>query len=71
MNEIEKYAVELVHEGAAHCAQDDLNEGDEPLDENDWRIACDLGREMARAIKDNPESFLGWYLSTTGQEVEI
>jgi hypothetical protein len=35
MDQIEQYAMELVYEGAAHCAQDDLNEGNEPLEEED------------------------------------
>jgi len=61
MTEIEKYAVGLVHEGAAHCAQDDLDEEGTFDSEADWRAACDLGRDMAQAIRVRQESFLAWY----------
>lgn len=61
MDHIEKYAVELVYEGAGHTAQDDLNEGDKPLSDDDWRSACNLGRDMALVIQGNQESFLAWY----------
>lgn len=47
--------MELVYLGAAHCAQDDLNEGDGPLDDDAWCSACAL------VIEANPESFLAWY----------
>jgi hypothetical protein len=63
MNEIEKYAVNLVGEGAEGIAEDDIDEDGEFADEADWRTASDLGVKMARAIKNNPEAFLAWYIS--------
>jgi hypothetical protein len=71
MTEIEKYAVGLVEAGAAFFAQDDMDESGEFTNEEEWREACALGARMALAVKNNPESFLGWYLSTVGEEVEI
>jgi hypothetical protein len=71
MTEIEKYAVSLVGDGAESAAEDDIDEEGVFASEDDWRAASDLGVKMARAIKTDPESFLGWYLSTTGREVEI
>ncbi|WP_433730776.1 hypothetical protein ACQP2Y_20985 [Actinoplanes sp. CA-051413] len=65
MNDIEKYAVNLVGEGAESVAEDDMDEDGVFADENDWRTASDLGVKMARAIKDNPDGFLAWYRSTT------
>lgn len=63
MNDIEKYAVKLVGEGAESVAEDDIDEEGEFDDEEDWRIAADLGVKMARAIQNNPGSFLAWYLA--------
>jgi hypothetical protein len=63
MNDIEKYAVELVGEGAEGVATDDLDEEGEFANEDDWRTARSLGVKMGRAIKDNPEAFLAWYRS--------
>lgn len=66
MTAVERYAVELVHEGAAHCAQEDLNEDDAFENWEDWRAACDLGRDMARVIRERQESFLAWYRGEAG-----
>jgi hypothetical protein len=63
MNDIEKYAVNLVGEGAESIAEDDIDEAGEFDDEADWRTASDLGVKMARTIKDNPEAFLAWYVA--------
>lgn len=71
MDAIETYAVNLVACGAESYAEDDIDEEGEFTDEQDWRTAADLGVKMARAIKDNPDAFHGWYLSVTGQSVEI
>jgi hypothetical protein len=71
MNDIEKYAVGLVGVGAMSYAEDDIDEDDEFADRNDWLAARNLGLKMALAVKNNPDAFHGWYLSTTGQEVEV
>ena len=63
LTEIEAYAVNLVVTGAEHCAQDDLNEDDEPLSDQDWRAACKLGLGLAAEIKRHPAAFLAWYRS--------
>jgi hypothetical protein len=63
MNKIEAYAVNLVHEGAAHTAQEDLDENGQFDNEQDWRAACKLASEMAQVIERNPEAFLRWYLN--------
>lgn len=64
MTEIEKYAVDLVHIGAADCAQDDMNENGD-ISEEDWPEVRELGQEMATAIRNNQDSFLAWYRSLT------
>jgi hypothetical protein len=64
MDAIETYAVGLVEAGAAYFSQDDMDESGEFDDEQEWRKACDLGKNMAGAIKRNPESFLRWYRET-------
>jgi hypothetical protein len=63
VTQIEDYAIELVHEGAAHCAQDDLDESGTFDNKQDWRDACKLAAEMAQVIARNPEAFLRWYLN--------
>ncbi len=63
MNAIETYAVSLVGSGAESSAEDDMDEDGVLEDEDDWRAAGDLGVDMARAISNNPESFLAWYRS--------
>jgi uncharacterized protein (DUF2461 family) len=63
MNDIEKYAAKLVGAGALSYAEDDIDEEGEFESEDDWRTAADLGVKMARAIQDNPEAFLAWYVS--------
>ena len=63
MNDIEKYAVDLVGEGAESVAEDDTDEEGHFENEDAWRASCDLGVKMARTIKDNPEAFLAWYIS--------
>lgn len=65
MNEMEKYAVRLVAEGAESTAEDDTDEDGVFASEDDWRGAGDLGVKMARAIKNNPEAFLAWYRALT------
>jgi hypothetical protein len=67
MNDIEKYAVKLVAEGAESVAEDDLDEDGEFENEDDWRTASDLGVKMARTIADNPEALLGWYRSIVSE----
>ncbi len=64
MTEIEKYAVKMLHEGGEGIAEDDLNEDDE-LSNRDHRKACDLSIDMAHAVRDNADSFLGWFRSVT------
>ncbi len=70
MDNIEKYAVELVAGGAETMAYYDTNE-EQRLNDVDRRAAGDLALKMAVAVQSNPETFLAWYLSTTGKEVEI
>lgn len=60
MTEIEDYAIGCVADGGESTAEDDLNE-DGALPETDWLTASSLGVRMARAIKDNRESFLAWF----------
>jgi hypothetical protein len=57
MNDIERYAMKLVVEGAEKFVQEDLNEDDE-LDDEDWREACKLAVKIARTIWNNPEAVL-------------
>jgi hypothetical protein len=61
MTEAEAYAVTLVADGA----QEAINQ--------DYWVPGAAGRILAykisEAIRDNPESFLAWYHSTTAQEV--
>ncbi len=64
MTRIEQYAVNLVGTGAESIAEDDLDEeGVFEQEDDDWRTASDLGVKMARAIQENPDSFLEWYRS--------
>lgn len=63
MNEIEKYAINLVATGAESVAEDDIDEEGEFAQEDDWRSAADLGVKMARTIKNNPTAFYDWYVS--------
>jgi uncharacterized protein (DUF2461 family) len=70
MTDIEKYAVNLVGEGAESVATDDLDEEGEFANEDDWRTARSLGVNMGRAIKDNPEAFLAWYRALPAEEDE-
>lgn len=70
MNRIEEYAVWLAETGIDDSAHEDLNEGGDPLsadgeelDDDEWREAKDLAREMAGAVRDNPEAFLAWVAS--------
>lgn len=62
--EIEEYALNLVHAGAADYAHEDMNEDDE-LNETDWREARQLGKDMARAIREHQGEFLAWFRSVT------
>lgn len=61
MDDIETYAVDLVHIGAADCAQEDMDEDGCFADEADWRKARKLGADMAFAIRTKPASFLAWF----------
>ncbi len=63
MNNIEKYAVELVRVGAGHVAQEDADEEGVFEFEADWRDARKLGLDMARAVEAHPAEFLAWYRS--------
>jgi hypothetical protein len=60
MTEIEKYAIELLHEGGEGIAEDDLNEAG-GLDDDSHQEACALSIAMAHAIRDNDEGFLAWF----------
>jgi hypothetical protein len=68
MTDIEKYAANLVGEGAESLATDDIDEGGEFDNEDDWREARALGVKMGRAIKNNTEGFLAWYRSLPAKE---
>ncbi len=67
MNDVEKYAVNLVGEGAEGIAEDDMDEDHVFADRNDSRAAATLAVEMAQAIQNNPQAFLMWYRSTTSE----
>jgi hypothetical protein len=69
MDRIEQYAIGLVHEGAEHAATDDMDEDGVFGNEADWRAACDMAGSMARALRDNAESFIAWYHTVGGLEV--
>jgi hypothetical protein len=63
----EEYAMWLVVEGIKESAHEDLNEGgdplserEEPLEEGEWRQACELASAMSDVIDDNSVSFLAW-----------
>ncbi len=57
------YAVNLVADGAAEVAEEDMDEDGE-LDgggEHDLDDAITLACDMAHAIKDHHQSFMAWY----------
>jgi hypothetical protein len=60
MTEIEKYAIEMLHEGGEGIAEDDLNEAG-GIDDDSHQEACALSVAMAHAIRDNAEAFLAWH----------
>lgn len=64
MDNIQRYAIDLVFTGAEHAAFDDLDEKGVFSNENQWKKACDLAASMARTIYRNPESFIKWYKTT-------
>lgn len=60
MNDIEDYAITLLHEGGESLAEDDMNESGD-IDDNNHGGAVDLSIKMAHAVRDNAEAFLAWY----------
>lgn len=77
LTRVEEYAVWLAEVGIGDSAQEDMNEGmdplsgrDEPLDDGEWRGATDLAREMASVVRDNPEAFLAWFQAHRSQDQE-
>ena len=57
MKSIEEYAIGLVADGAVFLANSDLNEDGE-LDAEDRQAASDLARDIAQAIRDDPDRLL-------------
>lgn len=62
---VEEYAIWLAETGVADSAQDDMNEGGDPItergdevSEEDWIAATDLAQDIAVWIRDNPETML-------------
>ncbi len=64
MNDIEEYAINMVAQGAESCAEDDLDEDDVfgEARHADHVTSMNLGARMARAIEQNKESFLVWFM---------
>lgn len=60
LTEAERYAIQMVADGAESHAEDDLNE-DGALSDAEHDEAMTLGCSMARVIADNPEAFMAWY----------
>lgn len=58
--ETEMYAIQMVADGAESHAENNLNEDGE-LSDAEHEAAMSLGCAMARAIADNPASFMAWY----------
>lgn len=54
MKTIEEYALDLIADGTASLAEDDLNEDEEIEAENHY-AACQLAQRIARAVKNNPD----------------
>jgi hypothetical protein len=54
---IEEYAIELVADGAAHVAEDDLNE-DGAIADEDHQEACDLALAVAAWIRGHGPELL-------------
>lgn len=61
----EEYAIWLVETGVTDSAQDDLNEGCDPISERggevsdaDWRAGMALARRIADWIRSNPKAVL-------------
>lgn len=61
----EEYAIWLAETGVTDSAQDDLNEGCDPISERggevsdeDWRAGMALAHRIADWIRDNPECLL-------------
>lgn len=69
MDDIEKYAVELVADGAEGSAEDDVERARRFANETNRLTAAGLGVKMAQAIKDNPDAFLAWYRSIAPAEL--
>lgn len=62
---VDEYAIWLAHIGVGDAAQEDLNEGGDPISERgeevsdeDWRAAMDLARDISSWIRANPEQLL-------------
>ena len=58
MNQIQRYAIKLVAEGAESTAEDDLDEDGEFDSGEDHCVAQNLAILIAHAIRDNPEIIL-------------
>lgn len=65
MTVVEEYAIWLAHTGVDESAQDDLNEGCDPVSERggevseeDWRAAMKLAHDIAGWIRASPETVL-------------
>jgi hypothetical protein len=67
LDKIQQYAIQMLHQGGESHAEDDLDEGEvfTEDEEVEWRGSCDLSIDMAHTIRDNPESFLRWYMEVS------
>lgn len=56
---IERYALEIVANGAENSAEDDLDEDGQLGSEEEWNAATDLALRIAHGIRANPAVVLG------------
>lgn len=65
MTVAEEYAIWLAETGITDSAEDDLNEGGDPISERggevsdeDWRAGAALAHQIAEWVRDNPATVL-------------
>jgi hypothetical protein len=71
----EEYAIWLAHTGVTESAQDDLNEGCDPISERggevsdeDWRAGMALAHKIADWVRKNPEAVLAQVRAANSKE---
>ena len=58
MTEVERYAVELVADGAMRHVEDDYHTMGHTLTREQWARATDLAEAIAKAIREHPDVIL-------------